>query len=189
MKCLFIEVDGIFNIFLSTKPILSQSVNIFKVPDSLAIAVDALSVDWKVLKGAFAFPPIPILSRVLQKIRETPGLVVALVAPGWPKQSWYPDLLDLIVDYLIALPGTPRLLRQRVGSEMIFHPTPSVYNYHVWSVSGVSSLRQDFLRRLQRECLHPRENQQLRYTRRSGDTSEIGVILGVTVHSRLLILS
>ena len=40
--------------------------------------------------------PVPILPRVLVKIKTDSCRV--LIAPAWPKQSWYPSLLELLMD-------------------------------------------------------------------------------------------
>ena len=37
---------------------------------------------------------------------------MTLVAPYWSQRPWFPDLLDLAVDRLVALPICPDLLRQ-----------------------------------------------------------------------------
>ena len=41
------------------------------VPDSLATAVDALSLPWEDL-DAFAFPPAAILGKVVEKLQDSP---------------------------------------------------------------------------------------------------------------------
>ncbi|XP_070205904.1 uncharacterized protein [Littorina saxatilis] len=62
-------------------------------PDPQAWAVDALEMNWSNLV-AYAFPPFCILGRVIRKADlERPALV--LVAPLWPSQHWYPDLVRL----------------------------------------------------------------------------------------------
>ena len=71
-------------------------------PDPQAVGVDALSTTWEAMV-AYAFPPTAILGRVLAKA-EREQCVLVLVAPMWPKQPWYPHLLDLLVDYPIRLP-------------------------------------------------------------------------------------
>ena len=68
-------------------------VYVSPVPDPEAWGVDALSLDWNGLI-AYAFPPFPILSKVVRKARiERPQLI--LVAPFWPAQTWFPDLQEL----------------------------------------------------------------------------------------------
>ena len=53
------------------------------VPDSLAIAVDALSMPWENL-DAYAFPPAAILGKVVEKLQDSPCKRIILIAPGWP---------------------------------------------------------------------------------------------------------
>ncbi|XP_076441109.1 uncharacterized protein LOC143280359 [Babylonia areolata] len=63
------------------------------VPDPQAWAVDTLSISWSNLSG-YAFPPLPIMGKVLRKARlESAALI--LIAPHWPAQPWFPDLLHL----------------------------------------------------------------------------------------------
>ena len=45
-------------------------------PDPQALALDALSLDWNTLPLAYAFPPMPILPKVLQKIRDSTVTVI-----------------------------------------------------------------------------------------------------------------
>ena len=45
-------------------------VYISPCPDPNALALDALSVDWSTLPLAYGFPPMPILLKVIQKIRQ-----------------------------------------------------------------------------------------------------------------------
>ena len=53
------------------------------VPDSLAVAVDALSFQWEDL-DAYAFPPAAILGKVVEKLQDSPCKRIILIAPGWP---------------------------------------------------------------------------------------------------------
>ncbi|KAL8584959.1 hypothetical protein ACOMHN_043595 [Nucella lapillus] len=63
------------------------------VLDPTAWAIDALSIPWSNLLG-YAFPPFPILGKVLRKAREDLATLI-LVAPRWPAQAWFPELLHL----------------------------------------------------------------------------------------------
>ena len=63
------------------------------VPDGLAWAADALTLCWSGMQ-VYAFPPLPILARVVAKARrERPCMI--LIAPMWPAQPWFPDLLQI----------------------------------------------------------------------------------------------
>lgn len=55
----------------------------------LAWATDSLSLNWSGLFG-YAFPPISLLPRVLQKIKQESCKII-LVAPLWPRQAWFPQ--------------------------------------------------------------------------------------------------
>ena len=58
------------------------------IPEPRALAVDALSQDWEG-RSMYMFPPFPLLNKVIQKLRSTQVAEVILVAPWWPKQSWF----------------------------------------------------------------------------------------------------
>ena len=68
------------------------------VPEPRALAVDALSQDWQG-RSMYMFPPFPLLSKVVQKLRSTQVAEVILVAPWWPSQPWFPHLLRLCVEH------------------------------------------------------------------------------------------
>ena len=67
------------------------------VPEPRALAVDALSQDWQGM-SMYMFPPFPL------KLRSTQAAEVILIAPWWPKQSWFPHLLRLCVEHPLACP-------------------------------------------------------------------------------------
>ena len=68
-------------------------VYVSQVPDLAAWAVDALSIPWSNLLS-YAFPLIPIIGKVLRKARDERATLI-LVAPHWPAQAWFPELLHL----------------------------------------------------------------------------------------------
>ncbi|KAL8608175.1 hypothetical protein ACOMHN_016630 [Nucella lapillus] len=63
------------------------------VPDLLAWATDALSIPWRGILG-YAYPPFPLLPKVLRKARLEQAELI-LIAPRWPAQPWFSDLLSL----------------------------------------------------------------------------------------------
>jgi hypothetical protein len=103
-------------------------VYVSPVPDDQAWAVDAMSIAWSGLE-AYAFPPLPLLERVLRKVElEKPRLI--LVAPFWPTQTWFPDLLCMAKEEPLPLDLGPRdLLQPRSG---IPHGNPGVLHLHAW---------------------------------------------------------
>ena len=103
-------------------------VYVSPVPDPAAWAVDALSISWEGL-AVYAFPPFPILAQVLRKARlDRPAMI--LIAPRWPAQPWFPDLLALSHVPPVPLQIGPRgLLQPRSG---VPHANPQVLHLHAW---------------------------------------------------------
>ena len=107
--------------------------------DPQALAVDALSLDWNTLPLAYAFPSMPILPKVLQKILDS-TVTVILLAPAWPTQSWLPDLLNVLIHRPVEIPAIEDLLTQQVGRQVWTHHNPAMYNYHAWMLSFRGSI-------------------------------------------------
>ena len=63
------------------------------VPDPNAWDIDALNINWSGLT-AYAYSPMALLHRVIQKIRQCNCLII-VIAPGWPGMPWFWDLVQL----------------------------------------------------------------------------------------------
>ena len=72
--------------------------------------VDSLVQNWDGLY-AYAYPPTSLIRACLNKVR-TENVEIVLIAPVWPNQEWFPDLLDLSIDFPISLPPVQKLLKQ-----------------------------------------------------------------------------
>ncbi|CAG2239797.1 unnamed protein product [Mytilus edulis] len=107
------------------------------VPDPKSFAVDAMSLSWKGMFG-YAFPPFRFLSPVLQKIAGE-NCKIIVIAPAWPKQSWFPDLLRLSCACPLVLPLRPDLLSQIKGK--VLYQNPEKLHLHAWLLSGLASER------------------------------------------------
>ena len=81
------------------------------VPDSLATAVDALSLPWEDL-DAYAFPPVALLGKVVEKLQNSPCIRIILIAPGWPNMPWFWDLVAMSSQIPLSLSNLPNLLTQ-----------------------------------------------------------------------------
>ena len=79
------------------------------VLDPQAVFEDAFRHPWANL-DLYAFPPFPLVGRVVARVRETPNLSTTLVAPLWPEKEWFTDLLLLLTLPPVALPWWDRLL-------------------------------------------------------------------------------
>ncbi|CAG2225767.1 unnamed protein product [Mytilus edulis] len=142
------------------------------VPDPKSFAVDAMSLSWKGMFG-YAFPPFRFLSPVLQKIAGE-NCKIIVIAPAWPKQSWFPDLLRLSCACPLVLPLRPDLLSQIKGK--VLYQNPEKLHLHAWLLSGLASEREVFLKE------QPSISQSLSETplalsmMQNGQSSQIGVL-------------
>ena len=148
------------------------------IPDETALAVDALSISWKGLR-AYAFPPLALLTKVVTKVREAP-CELFLVAPAWPNRSWFADLLELSVDQPLRLPLRADLLSQPGG---FLHNNLSWLSLHVWRLSAEPTAREAFRLRLRKGWPPQSGSLPSLPIRASGQSSWLGVISGVSIHS------
>ena len=145
------------------------------VLDPSAWAVDALSLNWDGL-SAYAFPPFNLIPVVLSKVLSAVRCSVLLIAPLWPQRSWFPTLLDLLVDRPIPLPLRPDLLSQ--GRRRTLHGNPAMLHLHAWRLSSVVSKRRSFLLQLPRWLPRLEEGLPAEFTMPNGSSSAIGVVNG-----------
>ena len=104
------------------------------VPDSLAFAVDALTLPWEDL-DAYAFPPTPILGKVVEKLLNSPCKRLILIAPGWPNMPWFWDLVNMSSQVPLRLPNLPNLLTQPFNQ--IPHRNLTNLNLHAPRASAI----------------------------------------------------
>ena len=119
------------------------------VPDPLSFAVDAMSLSWDGM-FAYAFPPFRFLLQVLLKIKQSDCKII-LIAPAWPRQAWFPELLLLSCARPLKLPFRRDLLSQFKGK--VVHPRPESLHLHAWLLSGRDSVRKAFLKEQPRTSL------------------------------------
>ena len=138
-----------------------------RFPDPGAIAVDSFLQDWS--SGRFLIhPPVNLLLRVVRKIQEDRASAL-VIAPNWPNQPWFPQLVQMLVGYPLRLP-TSRSLLYLPFDPQAYHPLWATLRL---TVSGDASKQKDFRQRLSNfSCPHgPPE----RYTRVPGEHGRIGV--------------
>ncbi len=78
-----------------------------------------------------AFPPVKLT--VLCRVKES-GVRVLLVAPFWPSQTWFSELIPLLYRPPWEIPIRQDLLSQLQGK--IWHPQPEIWKLWVWSIQG-----------------------------------------------------
>ena len=135
------------------------------VPDSLATAVDALSLPWEDL-DAYAFPPVAILGKVVQKLLDSPGNRMILIAPGWPNMPWFWDLVDMSSQIPLSLPNLQNLLTQPFNQTP--HRNLSGLNLHAWLLEPQQSKSRASLRQWQQELRLLKEDPPDQSMRQSG---------------------
>ena len=94
------------------------------VLDPQAWAVDALSFSWEDL-DLYAFPPIPLLGNVVNKLLSNNCKRLTLIAPGWPNMPWFWDLVELSVQIPLCLPQHPNLVVQPFNGSLHRDPVRS----------------------------------------------------------------
>ena len=159
------------------------SLYVSPVQDNKALAIDALSMDSNHLH-AYAFPPFILIPAVLEKIRQHQCRIV-LIAPFWPQQQWFSELLLLLVSAPIHLPLIPRLLTQSKGR--FVHQNLPLLDLHAWELSNNQSEIKIFRKTLQILSLDQEEHLHKKSTMQNGPSSLIGVIQKRLIRSRPLL--
>ena len=101
------------------------------IPEPEAWKVDSLVQSWEGLY-AYAYPPTALIRQTLNKLILHRAELI-LIAPLWPKQEWFPDLLRLSIAFPLVLPPTAKLLKQSFSQH--FHQRPRILNLHAWRLS------------------------------------------------------
>ena len=152
------------------------------VPDPKALAVDALAQSWENTIG-YAYPPQALLQRVLNKINQE-NCIIYLVAPAWSSRSWYPSLLNLLIDHPRRVNPSRKLLKQPISS--VYHQNPAQLNLHVWKLSRNTCWQKAFQNLLPKASARDVDKLQINCMRPAGDYMLVGVINGKSIRSKLL---
>ena len=151
------------------------------VTENQSAGLDGLSQTWNGIHG-YAYPPTPLITAVLKKVEQSEQAVVTLVAPRWPSQQWYPQLLELLIEEPRDLGEKHHLLRQGRSR----HTNPGVLRLHAWLLSSSHIKRQAFLTKQRTKWRDPSENPPEEYISQNGNSFVVGVLKGVQIHSRPL---
>ena len=110
-------------------------------PDPAAVTVDGLSISWKG-HHPYMFPPFVLIPRCLSKLQEE-KVTATLIAPVWPNQIWFPQLLRNLIDLPILLPPTQDIVTNPEG---LTHPMAMKGHLPLaaWPVSGDPTAQKDF---------------------------------------------
>ena len=153
------------------------------VPDPQAVFEDAFRHPWDDL-DLYAFPPFPLVSQVIARVRESSRVVMTLVAPLWAEKEWFADLLLLLTQPPLALPWWDSLLWQPHCN--LFHQGVHALNLHEWRLSSVTSKSRAFREGLLESCQGVSDPQPCASTSQDGRSSVVGVVEGALLQSTLL---
>ena len=145
---------------------LSKFMSRFK--DPLSSYVNAFSLPWS--DKLYLFPPIPLISRVLNKFVNDKVKHGLIICPYWPSQPWFPLLLDLLIDCPLFFPA---------GS--IQDPDsmlPNHCQFLAWSIGTSSVLRMEFLETLPCAPSGALSREPWLGTKEVGEGSPLGVVKG-----------
>ena len=109
--------------------------------DDSAFSIDAFSIDWS--QNLYIFPPIPLITRVIQKIKLDHSDNIILLTPAWPGLMSIPVILSLLFSDPIFIPSS-RLLGQ----------TPTRYPFCLiaWPLSTRVEKTEAYQRKLASHC-------------------------------------
>ena len=118
------------------------------VPDQNAWDIHALNINWSCLT-AYAYPPMALLHRVIQKMRQSSCLII-VIAPGWPGMPWFGT--ECSGEQRTHLNYQCQELFSNSPTTM-FHSNPQHLNLHAWCLGVDSSKNKASLWRWQRELI------------------------------------
>ena len=150
------------------------------VPDPQAVFEDAFRHPWDDL-DLYAFPPFPLVGRVIARVQELSRVAMTLAAPLWPEKEWFADLLLILTQPPLALPWWDSLLRQPHCN--LFHQGVHALNLHAWRLSSVISESRAFREELLESCQGASDPPPHDYTRRDGRSYVVGVVEGALLQS------
>ena len=149
------------------------------VPDSHALAVDAFSLNWNLLH-AYAFPPAILIPSILAKIRQSRCRIV-LIAPFWPQQPWFSELLQLEYQPQFVFHYFQEILIQSKGK--FLHLNLPLLDLHTWEFSNNQSEIKSFQKMLQTLSQNQDQNLLKKSMTRNESYTLIGVIEGRLIWS------
>ena len=119
-----------------------------RLPQPDACFIDAMQHDWTGELG-WANPPFPLIGRILQKVEQERS-TITLLAPLWPAQAWYPQLLSMLVEPPLLLPQVDDLFMQ-VEHNKMHHKSPRWLTL-ACKISGDPLRRKEFSKKLSTCC-------------------------------------
>jgi len=147
-----------------------------------AYQMDAFTLDWTGME-CYAFPPICLIQRVLQQVRQQPCSLI-LIAPRLPRRSWFTQILDLLIDIPLILPQREDLLRQPQGQ--FFHPNSGMFKLVAWKISNDQNRISKFQREISSLSVNQLDLAPGSIMSRNTTSMLIGAWNGIYIPARLI---
>lgn len=141
--------------------------------DPKAFAQDAMTISWD-MTLAYAFPPIALVPRVLDKLDNSSACEMILITPRWPRQPWFPRLLSLLAGKVIALPHRRDLVLTQEGTHLPLQNLQTL-NLTAWQLSSDRTRRLAFQAKLQPSQVRQGDHQQDVLTIPASESTSSGV--------------
>ena len=98
-------------------------------------AVNAMGQNWH-SENNFINAPFWMLGKIIKKLKKDQAQAT-VIAPKWPAQTWYRDLIELSISHLIQLKNCPRIMLKKAG---IPEPLKNrKWKIFAWRISGMIS--------------------------------------------------
>ena len=131
------------DIFASSKNTkLDRYVSLFE--DPFAYAIDCFSFRWP--SHIYAFPPIPLVLKSINKIKQDQVEFCLFVTPAWNTSTFLPLLIDMLISNPIF-----------IHKNYLLGYVPTRHQFHLmaWPISSHFVKREEFKKKSQMSCLNP----------------------------------
>ena len=135
-------------------------------PDPHCCGFDAFLLDWP--SSVYAFPPISLVGKFLNKFLQYKNSEALLITPFWPSQPYFPTLLELLADKPILFPVS--LLKDAD------HLPRHLYNLLAWPITSSPDRTLDYQMSLSPACSEASRRLLWNSTILHGQDLAIGVI-------------
>ena len=115
---------------------------------------------------------VPNFTSPIRKVQADQATVV-LITPLWHTQSWFPVLMNLLVDYPLLLPKMEGVMRPSPNCDCPIQGLPP--QLVAWRVSGRDSEQKRFQTRLSNSSCPPGETKPIQTTTQCGKLGSPGV--------------
>jgi len=144
---------------------------------------DAFSLNWREFEP-YIFPPFNLIAKVLNKLKEDRVEKALLIFPYWTAQSWFPVLLDCLIDIPVSLPRHKDLLFLPHSGEL--HPLGKRLKIFAAIISSRRCQQERFHQQLQSSLRHPGLKELESSINMRGRIGCFGTVSGLTIPFRRL---